>query len=292
LPSLVSKGALSLNDTIGELLPKQPKAWRDITLRQLLNHSSGLPDYAQNPRFGIGKAPPPEKLLSYIKDKDLLFDPGSRYKYSNSDNIVVALIVKSATNRTYNGQLQEQVYGPLGLKKTSLPRGANLKEPYIHGYDNDPNEHPPEDISELIAAGWPWASGGIVSTPADLNDFIRGYVGGDLLDLRTRAQQRRILEGGRSDPIGPGRNSAGLGIFRYATRCGTVWGHTGSFPGYTQFMAASPDGTRSVVVSVNEQLTPKEGAPKEGAPKEGAPEVFPALRATERRAVCAALSAD
>ena len=174
------------------------------------------------------------------------------------------------------------MYGPLGLKKTSLPRGANLKEPYIHGYDNDPNEHPPEDFSELIAAGWPWASGGLVSTPADLNDFIRGYVGGDLFDLRARAQQRRVLEGGRSDPIGPGRNSAGLGIFRYATRCGTVWGHTGSFPGYTQFMAASPDGTRSVVVSVNEQL----------APKEGAPEVFPALRATERRAVCAALSAD
>src|SRR5215203_5808942 len=69
--SLVSKGALSLNDTIGELLPKQPQAWRDITLRQLLNHSSGLPDYAQNPRFGLGKAPPPENLLSYIKDKDL-----------------------------------------------------------------------------------------------------------------------------------------------------------------------------------------------------------------------------
>jgi D-alanyl-D-alanine carboxypeptidase len=77
-------------------------------------------------------------------------------------------------------------------------------------------------------------------------------------------------------------NSAGLAVFRYETRCGTVWGHTSSFPGYTQFMAASSDGTRSVVVSVNEQLTPREGAPG----------VFRALRATERRAVCAALGAD
>ena len=262
------------------MLPKQPKGWREITLRQLLNHSSGLPEYAKDPRFGIGKAPPPEKLLSYIKDKDLRFDPGSRYQYSNSDNIVVALMVQSVTNSTYNGQLQEQVYGPLGLKKTTLPRGKNLKEPYVHGYNNDPSENPPQDISELIAAGWPWASGGIVSTPADLNDFIRGYVGGDLFDPRTRAQQRRLLAGGSSEPIGPGKNSAGLGIFRYETRCGTVWGHTGSFPGYTQFMAASPDGTRSAVVSVNEQPTPKDGAP----------DVFPALRATERRAVCAALS--
>ena len=171
-------------------------------------------------------------------------------------------MVESATNRTYNGQLQEQVYGPLGLKKTTLPRGANLKEPYVHGYDNDPSEHPPQDISELVAAGWLWASGGIVSTPADLNDFIRGYVGGDLFDPRTRAKQRRLLEGGRSEPPGPGMNSAGLGVFRYETRCGTVWGHTGSFPGYTQFMAASPDGSRSVVVSVNEQLTPRERSPR------------------------------
>lgn len=114
--SLVSKGALPERH-IGELLPKEPKRWHQITLRQLLNHSSGLPEFAANPRFGIGKAPPPELLLSYIKDKNLRSEPGSRYEYSNSDNIVVALMVESATNRTYNGQLQEQVYDPLGIKK-------------------------------------------------------------------------------------------------------------------------------------------------------------------------------
>ena len=71
-------------------------------------------------------------------------------------------------------QLNPKVYGPLGLRKTTLPRGANLRKPYIHGYDNDPSAQPPEDYSKLVAAGWAWASGGIVSTPADLNDFIRG----------------------------------------------------------------------------------------------------------------------
>ena len=74
----------------------------------------------------------------------------------------------------------------------------------------------------MIATGCPWASGGVVSTPAELNDFIRGYVGGDLFNPRTRAQQRRLLEGGRSDPPGPGMTSAGLGVLRYETRCGTV----------------------------------------------------------------------
>lgn len=128
----------------------------------------------------------------------------------------------------------------------------------------------------MVAAGWAWASGGIVSTPADLNTFVRAYVGGDLFDHRTRSQQRKVFEGRGSDPPGPGKNSAGLGVFRYETRCETVWGHTGNTLGYTQFMAASSDGSRSATVSVNSQFTPQEA--------------FKALRRAEERAVCAALA--
>jgi D-alanyl-D-alanine carboxypeptidase len=284
--SLVSEGTLSLNDTIGERLPALPDAWSKVTLRQLLNHTSGIPDFSLDEGFrkdlfaSFEKAPPPRKLLTYVYDEDLLYEPGSEYHYSNSDNIAVALMVREATGETYKDQLQRQVYGPLGLKKTTLPAGPNLKKPYIHGYDNDPTEQPPEDYSEIVAAGWSWASGGIVSTPADMNDFIRGYVGGELFDRQTRAKQRRVIEGGGSEPPGPGKNSAGLAVFRYETKCGTVWGHTGNTLGYTQFMAASPDGRDSVVVSINEQLTPSEGTP--GA--------FEALRRAEGLAVCAALA--
>ncbi len=284
--SLVSKGKLSLNDTIGKRLPNLPKAWSKVTLRQLLNHTSGIPDFSQDEGFrkdvfaSLKKAPPPEKLLTYVYDEDLLFRPGSKYHYSNSDNVAVALMVREVTGQSYRSQLQKQVYGPLGLTKTTLPAGPNLRAPYIHGYDNDPRERPPEDVSELIAAGWAWASGGIVSTPSDLNTFIRGYVGGELFDRRVRAQQRRVIEGGSSEPPGPGKNSAGLALFRYETKCGTMWGHTGNTVGYTQFMAASSNGRRSVTVSVNEQLIPEEGAP--GA--------FKALRRAEERAVCAALA--
>jgi D-alanyl-D-alanine carboxypeptidase len=284
--SLVSEGKLSLDDTIGERLPGLPGAWSEVTLRQLLNHTSGIPDFSQDPGFrdaalaSLKKAPPPEELLTYVYDEGLLFDPGSRYHYSNSDNVAVALMVEAATGKTYEEQLREQVYGPLGLRNTTLPSGPNLQTPYIHGYDNDPREQPPEDVSEQIAAGWAWASGGIVSTPSDLNTFIRGYVGGELFDRQVQAQQRRVFEGGGSEPPGPGENSAGLGVFRYETKCGTVWGHTGNTPGYTQFMAASPNGRRSATVSVNSQLTPKDGA--RGA--------FKALRRAEDCAVCAALA--
>lgn len=284
--SLVSKGRLSLDDTIGERLPKLPDRWSKVTLRQLLNHTSGIPDFSQDERFrkavfaNLKNPPPPEKLLTYVYDRDLLFKPGSKYHYSNSDNIAVALMVEAATGKSYERQLRQQVYAPLNLEKTTLPKGANLREPYIHGYDNDPSKQPPKDYSETIAAGWAWASGGIVSTPRDMNDFIRGYVGGKLFDDKTRARQRQVRVGGSSEPPGPGKNSAGMAVFRYETRCGTVWGHTGNTLGYTQFMAASPSGNRSVVVSINEQLTPKDGTPS----------AFDALRRTEEQAVCAALA--
>src|SRR5215212_4943016 len=225
--SLVSKGALSLDDTIGERqsgLPDPPPAtWSEVTLRQLLNHTSGLPDFTGSDEFRNAvianptQPDPPEKLITYAYDLNngnLLFIPGTQYKYSNSDNIAVGLMVEHATGRTYESQLQKQVYGPLGLRRTTLPVGANLKKP-----------------------------------------FIRGYVGGKLFDLQTRREQRQVIEGGSSDPPGPGKNSAGLGIFRYETRCGTVWGHTGNIGGYTQFMAASPDGKRSATVSINTQLS-------------------------------------
>ena len=287
--SLVSEGKLSLQDTIGErkrLRELLPEAWWEVTLRQLLNHTSRIPDLLSDPGVQKAledsptKAPPPEELLSLMKEVDLLFVPGSGYHYSNSDNIVVALMVEAATGKSYEDQLRERVYRPLGLRKTSLPRGPNLRKPFIHGYSNDPSQDPPEDVSEDLAAGWAWASGGIVSTPADLNAFIRGYVGGKLFDERTQAKQRRVIEGGSSEPPGPGMNSAGLAIFRYQTRCGTVWGHTGNFLGYTQFAAASADGRRSVTVSINAQHTPTTGSPV----------VFEALRRAEELAVCAALA--
>jgi D-alanyl-D-alanine carboxypeptidase len=290
--SLVSKGALSLNDTIGKRLKKLPEpppaAWADITLRQLLNHTSGLPDILEDPDYldaflaSLTKAPPPEKLLTYLYNSKppLRFHPGSKYQYSNSDNIAVALMAEAATGKSYEDLLRELVYRHLGLRKTSLPRGPNLRKPFIHGYDNDPAQDPPEDVSELVAAGWSWASGGIVSTPADLNTFIRAYVGGKLFDQRTQAKQRRVVEGGSSEPPGPGMNSAGLAIFRYETRCGTVWGHTGNTLGYTQFAAASADGRRSVTVSINAQHTLVSGSL----------DVFRALRRAEKLAVCAALA--
>lgn len=279
--SLVDRGLLSLDDTIAELLPWAPDAWGEITLAQALHHTSGLPDFSASTAFQeyvvahLRDPVPPRRLLGFVADQDLEFDPGSEYRYSNSDNIVVALMAAAVTGRRYERVLPDVVLRPLRLRDTTLPSGVGMPIPYIRGYDFD-DVGAPEDVSELFAAGYAWASGGIVSTPLDQNRFIRAYVGRALFGARTQAEQFDFVAGG-SEPTGPGRNAAGLAIFRYRTRCGTMYGHTGNTAGYTQFFAASRDGRRSVVVSINSQSTPTVR-----------PDVFDDLRRVFSLAVCAA----
>lgn len=279
---LVERGALSLDDTIGERLPWAPRAWRRVTLGQALHHTSGLPDFSVTKRFRtyllahLDQAPAPRRLLGFAAHKPLEFRPGTRYHYSNSDNIVAALMVEDATGRAYEKVLARQVLRPLRLRHTSLPRGTFLPRPRINGYDEEAGE--PVDVTNVFAAGYAWASGGIVSTPRDQNRFIRGYVGRALFDRDTQDTQFDFRPGG-SEPPGPGVNSAGLAVFRYNTPCGTMYGHTGNTAGYTQFMAASRDGHTSVVVSVNRQIPP-----------DIAPEAFKRLRTVYRTAVCAAFA--
>ncbi|MFF3676200.1 serine hydrolase domain-containing protein [Streptomyces sp. NPDC002120] len=257
---LVDRGRLHLNDTIGEVLPDQPAAWHKVTLRQLLNHTSGLPDYSASDGFiDIVSADPrhrfdSRRLLEFVADEDLAFPPGSRYQYSNSDNIAVALMAEAATGRRYEALLRELVYEPLGLHDTSLPQGYRLPVPFLHGYQIDPQTGP-VDVSEAISASGAWAAGGIVSTPKDLTAFIRGYAGGALVSERTRRQQFTFIPGALSQPPGPGRTAAGLAIYRYTTRCGTVYGHTGNTPGYTQLAAATADGRRSLTFSISTQTS-------------------------------------
>ncbi|MFI8325601.1 serine hydrolase domain-containing protein [Streptomyces sp. NPDC085529] len=278
--SLVDRGALRLGDTLGQRLPHLPKAWHAVTLRQLLQHTSGLPDYSKTEGFQtIVRADPrhrfdSRRLLEFAAGLGLAFTPGTRYAYSNSDNIAVALMAEQATGRRYEDLLKELVYRPLDLRDTSLPSGFRLPRPFLHGYATAPGEAP-EDVSEAVSASGAWASGGIVSTPADLGAFFGGYAGPALLSPKTRHAQTRFVPGD-SQPAGPGTNAAGLGLFRYTTRCGTVLGHTGNTPGYTQFAAATGDGRRTVTVSVTSQV-----------PLD--PALLARLRAAEERFVCALL---
>jgi D-alanyl-D-alanine carboxypeptidase len=283
--ALVGQHVLSLSDTIAKWLPQLPASWGTVTLGQALNHTSGLPDYSGSGelleylRAHPRATPAPMFLLNFVAREGLAFTPGTRYHYSNTDNFVVALMSEAATHRSYTSLLASKVFVALHLKGTGLPAGPSLPRPYLHGYEPHPPK-PPEDISTLVSAAYSWASGGMVSTPLDLNRFIRGYAGARLFTRAVQREQLRFIPG-NSAPPGPGQNFAGLAIFRYKTRCGTVYGHTGNSFGYTQFMASTLDGKRSVVLSLGAQLNDKSPNPLLAA--------YRRFRRIEEDMVCAAL---
>jgi D-alanyl-D-alanine carboxypeptidase len=254
--NLVRSGQLGLDDTIEGVLPTLPKAWGKVTLRQLLNHTSGVPDYTTSKPF-IEHAQtkprayvPPKEIISWVEKEPLAFKPDSKYEYSNTDNIVVGLMVEAVTKQSYTNALQKIVLGPAKLTQTSLPTKIKIPAPFIHGYEV-PAEKEEVDVSEVLNPSGAWASGGIISTPQNLNAFIRADLGLEFFDKAEQEQQMKWWPGGESSPPGPGKNSAGLALFRYQTKCGTVYGHTGSFPGYTQFIAATADGSAAVTTSLN-----------------------------------------
>jgi D-alanyl-D-alanine carboxypeptidase len=254
--NLVRSGRLSLDDTIEKVLPTLPKAWGKVTLRELLNHTSGVPDYTKSDAFveQVETKPrayvAPKTVIGWVAKEPLAFRPDSRYEYSNTDNIVVGLMIEAVTGRSYAGELRRVVLGPAKLSQTSLATKIAIPSPFIHGYVTEPGAEP-QDVSEFLNPSGAWASGGIISTPQNLNAFIRGDLGLEFFDKAEQEQQMRWWPGGESSPPGPGKNSAGLALFRYQTKCGTVYGHTGNFPGYTQLAAATADGSAALTTSLN-----------------------------------------
>jgi D-alanyl-D-alanine carboxypeptidase len=284
---LVDRGELALSDEIRTVLPWLPAAWGEVTVGQALDHTSGLPDYTSSPAFqdffakDLHAYVKPRALVEFVTGDPLGFKAGSAYHYSNTDNIVIGLIAAEVSGRTYSQVLRQRVFGPLRMPRTTLPTGFRLPSPHVNGYEVSPPDRP-EEVTSLLSMSGAWASGGIQSTASDLNRFVRGYVGRRLFGRATQRQQLQFVRG-HSEPPGPGVNSAGLGIFRYRTDCGVVYGHTGNLPGYTQFTAATLDGRRSVTVSANARIIPT----AESAAVRAA---FGALRRADALAVCAALA--
>jgi D-alanyl-D-alanine carboxypeptidase len=277
---LVQEGRLGLDDTIGQRLPTLPAAWASVTIRQMLNHTSGLPDYTRSDAFAKqARTDPrgyvaPTEIVGWVRNEPLEFAPGSKYEYSNTDNIVVGLVAEAITGSPYGTLLQDIVFGPAGLTQTTFPtRRLSLPAPFIHGYVVSPGEKP-QDVTTYLSPSGAWASGAIVSTPSDLSAFIRADLGQRFFGAAEQEQQMRFVPGSSSPP-GPGANAAGLALFRYTTPCGVVYGHTGSFPGYAQWAAATADGTRSVTTTLN--IPPPTGG------------LLTRLRAVQAKAVCALL---
>jgi D-alanyl-D-alanine carboxypeptidase len=244
---LVAQHRIRLNDTVHRYLPGRLRYGRKIRIRQLLNHSSGLPDYMlhepwsstifRNPRAVI----PAKKLISSVAKLPLEYRPGSQATYSNTNYLVLGEVLERVTHRSAANLLQRRIFTPLGLDHTAFESGRRPLPPdQMHGYDI--RVTPPQDVS-LHRLGGPWADGAVVSSARDLAVFFGALLRGELVPPALVAQMRKPF---------PGSHGNGLGLFKLGSPCGRwFFGNTGGTPGYLTFAAGTRDGRRLYVFAVN-----------------------------------------
>jgi D-alanyl-D-alanine carboxypeptidase len=270
---LVGEGRLTLEDAVERWLPGLVRGngndGRKITVRQLLQHTSGLPDYVggfpwileqkgfEKHRFDTVT---PEQAVKVAMKTKPTFAPGKSWSYSNTGYMLAGMVIEAVTGRDWRDEVRDRIVTPLGLKDTTLP-GTNpdIPAPHARGYERFPGPGAtPEDprYGEQIDAtrqnvSWGGAAGEIISTVDDANTFLRALVGGRLLPPAQLAQMQRTVPTNAGFRQNWPRVRYGLGIMRVPTSCGVSWSHGGDIMGFMTRNGVSADGKRSVVVSFN-----------------------------------------
>ena len=251
---LVDEGLVALDEPVETYLPGLVRGGgidgSTITVRQLLQHTSGLPNYTSaiaGDLFAIRDTYlSPRSLLDLALAMPASFAPGSSYEYSNTNYVVAGLLVEKVTERPFAEQVEERIIEPLGLDETFFPAPGDKTIPGEHptGYNNDADGEL-EDITETDPS-WAWAAGQIIASPSDVNRFMRALVGGELLTAGTLAEMQTTVEGAE---LWEGAGY-GLGLIGYPLSCGGMaWGHGGDVSGFETRNAVDDTG-RAVTIAV------------------------------------------
>lgn len=273
---LVAEGRIGLDTPVERYLPGLLPYPEPITVRQLLAHTSGLVDGAH---FGtqnvvpardvplvrdpaaraiaeraLALAPsnpslvvPPAVQVAVVTTRPLAFAPGTRYTYSNTDYLVLTLLVEKITGRPLAAEYQARILGPLGMTQTYLADSARFSGPHLDSYRARP-DGTLQDATDDLSLGTAGA-GAVVSTAADLASFFHALLGGRLLP---EPLLREMTTPTPASAMSTAMDAYGLGLTRYATPCGApAWGHGGAIGGYVTDVYASPDGRTVAVFAEN-----------------------------------------
>ena len=249
---LVGEGRLSLDDSVERWLPGLVPNGDRITVRELLNHTSGLFDFTDDKTWvstviaNPARDWPPRELVAVATAHPPMFAPGTAWWYSNTNYILAGLVVEQLTGTTLEQQLRQRIFKPLGLEATSLPTAPEIEGAHAHGYvgfGTIPSLKAGTylDATSLVSPSIAWAAGGIVSNADDVTTFYAALLDGRLLRPELLAEMKSV--------VGPGEY--GLGLRFLYPHCGAAYGHFGDIPGYRNEVIASPDGRRVVEVMVN-----------------------------------------
>lgn len=277
---LVQEGRLKLDDPISTYLPGVPNG-RHITIAELSEMRSGLFSYTFDRGFNTTldsdpqKAWTPDQLLAIAFSHPPDFSPGARYEYSNTNIVLLGLVIQQLTGMPAADTFQQRIFGPLKLTHTSLPKNtdSSIPKPHAQGYQFGTNVQtissyavPPAQLPAALHGAlkpinmtkanpsWAFTAGGAISTPNDLAGYVKALVGGGLLDQKL---QKLRLDSIKPTVAGqPGSVGYGLGIARFAPN---VYGHDGQIPGYSTLMVYDLKRAITIIIGTNLAASPVNG---------------------------------
>jgi D-alanyl-D-alanine carboxypeptidase len=269
---LIREGYFNLDDKIEKYLGREkwfarlPNA-KDITIRQLMNHTSGLVRYEFKEQFtkdltaNPDKVWKPEELLSYLFDTKADFAAGKGWDYSDTNYIVLGMIMEKTTGKKYYTLVKERVLKPLKLKNT-VPSDKRVIKGLAQGYAGKDNPFGGKDAvlengKFIINPQFEWTGGGIATTTEELAVWAKAMYEGRAFPPEMLPQ---MLEGVTAPMLGR-ETKYGLGVIIRPTRLGITYGHSGFFPGYMTDMMYFPDKKIAVAVQVNSSVPQDLGKP-------------------------------
>ncbi len=272
---LVGEGRLRLADPVERWLPGLVPNGRHITIRELLDHTSGLYDYVddllQPPDGGSARTVlhrlrvhtfTPQALVAMATRHAPRAAPGAHFSYASTNYILLGLIVQQVTGTALQVQLRRRIFGPLGLRSTELPTARRPPDlPEAHGYQPASYDDLPRIAGRRLLdateqdMSWAWSAGAIVSSAQDLARFYQALLGGKLLRPELLRAMETTVDAGAG--VGAGARY-GLGLSMLRLPCGVgVWGHSGAVPGYATLALSSASADRQVVLMVNLHPAPE-----------------------------------
>ncbi|GAA1558985.1 serine hydrolase domain-containing protein [Kribbella sancticallisti] len=251
---LVGEGKLKLDEPIESYLPgiiRGPGGdGRKITTRQLLQHTSGLPDYVLAAMNG-DIANFPSLQHTYFEPRQLVdlalnLQPTKGWSYSNTNYVVAGLLVQRVTGRPIGEEITHRIIDPLRLRDTYWPAVGeqNLRERHPHGYFSTKSGQLLDVTDQDTSMAW--SAGALVSTPSDLNRFLSALVRGKLLRPQELKEMQTTVDAPGFDSVGGSRYGLGLATFNLSCG-GFAWSHGGNIPGYSTVNAATPDGRAATI---------------------------------------------
>ncbi|MGW2492071.1 serine hydrolase domain-containing protein [Streptomyces sp. NPDC001606] len=252
LLQLVDRGKVGLDDPIGRYVAGVPNGDR-ITLRQLAEMRSGLFNYSEDPDFdkALTSAPQkpftPQQLLDYAFKHPVMFEPGAKFFYSNTNLILLGLVVEKESGQHIEDYIRQHILEPAGMKDTLFPTGSEFPTPHAQGYTLQTANGKEADSADWNPS-WAWAAGAMISTLDDLHTWAPTVATGQFPDgtrmISTASQEQRLM----TLPAGPFKGAGyGLGIFDVR---GWI-GHNGSLPGYEALTVYLPSTRTTLVVLCN-----------------------------------------